>query len=147
MFKALEILLVEDSVTDRFLALEALSEVSTMNCVHTVEEGVEALEFLRHQGNYSEAVRPHLILLDLNLPRKDGRTVLSELKAAPTLSKIPVVILGSPGDTSGQRAYPEHAQSYITKPIDRHQFNEVSEYLKTSGSGSYHSIDFGNRRC
>jgi PAS domain S-box-containing protein len=130
MFKALEILLVEDSVTDRFLAIEALSEVSTINHVHAVEDGVEALDFLRHLGKYSETLRPDLILLDLNLPRKDGRMVLSELKADPTLCKIPVIILASPGDTSAQRAYPEHAQSYITKPIDHHQFNEVIRIFK-----------------
>jgi two-component system, chemotaxis family, response regulator Rcp1 len=130
MFKALEILLVEDSATDRFLAIEALSEVSTINHVHAVEDGVEALDFLRHQGKYSETLTPDLILLDLNLPRKDGRMVLSELKADPTLCKIPVIILASPGDISVQRAYPEHAQSYITKPIDHHQFNEVIRIFK-----------------
>ena len=130
MFKPLEILLVEDSVTDRFLAIEALSEVSTINHIHTVEDGVEALDFLRRQGKYSESLRPELILLDLNLPRKDGRMVLSELKADPTLCKIPVIVLASSEDIGGQRAFPEHTQSYITKPIDHHQFNEIIRIFK-----------------
>jgi chemotaxis family two-component system response regulator Rcp1 len=125
MFKPLEILLVEDSVTDRFLAIEALSEVSTAKHIHAVEDGVEALGFLRRQGKYAETLRPELILLDLILPRKDGRTVLSELKADPTLCNIPVVILASYEDAGGQHAFPEHAQSYIAKPIDAHQFREV----------------------
>ena len=125
MLKPLEILLVEDSVTDRFLAIEALSEVSTINHIHSVDDGVEALGFLRRQGKYSETLRPELILLDLNLPRKDGRMVLSELKADPTLCKIPVIILASSEEARGHTAFPEHAQTYISKPIDPDQFNEV----------------------
>jgi chemotaxis family two-component system response regulator Rcp1 len=125
MLKPLEILLVEDSVTDRFLAIEALSEVSTINHIHSVDDGVEALGFLRRQGKYSETLRPELILLDLNLPRKDGRMVLSELKADPTLCKIPVIILASAEEARGHTAFPEHAQTYISKPIDHDQFNEV----------------------
>jgi chemotaxis family two-component system response regulator Rcp1 len=127
MSRILEILLVEDSLSDRFLALEALAEAKILNNVHTVEDGVQALDFLRHSGRYSQAPRPDLILLDLNLPRKDGRKVLSELKAEPDLRKIPVIILATSGDADdeGLRAYPEHAQSYITKPIDLKQFNEV----------------------
>jgi len=127
MSRIVEILLVEDSPTDRFLALEALAEAEILNNVHTVEDGIEALDFLRRAGKYSQAPRPDLILLDLNLPRKDGRNVLAELKADPDLRKIPVVILATwPGEAAeeGLRAYPQHAQTYINKPIDIKQFNE-----------------------
>jgi two-component system, chemotaxis family, response regulator Rcp1 len=126
MSRILEILLVEDSLSDRFLALESLSEANILNNVHSVEDGVQALDFVRRSGRYAQAPRPDLILLDLNLPRKDGRKVLAELKAEPNLRKIPVIILATSGDAEeGLRAYPEHAQSYITKPIDLKQFNEV----------------------
>ena len=131
MSKALQILLVEDSLSDRLLALDALSAVSTTNRVHVVTDGIEALEFLRHTGQYSQVPDADLILLDLNLPRKDGRKVLAELKVDPLLRKIPVVILASPGGASASgRAYPEHAQSFITKPIDIKQFNEVIRIFK-----------------
>jgi two-component system, chemotaxis family, response regulator Rcp1 len=127
MSRILQILLVEDSLSDRFLALEALGEAKILNNVHTVEDGIEALDFVRRAGRFSQAPRPDLILLDLNLPRKDGRAVLAELKADPDLRKIPVIILATSGDAAeeGLRAYPQHAESYITKPIDLNQFNEV----------------------
>ena len=127
MPRIIEILLVEDSLSDRYLAIEALAEAKILNNVHAVDDGVQALEFLRRTGKYSQAPRPDLILLDLNLPRKDGRKVLAELKAEPDLRKIPVVVLATSGDAAeeGLRAYPEHAQSYITKPIDLKQFDEV----------------------
>ena len=128
MSRITEILLVEDSPTDRFLALEALAEAEIQNNVHTVEDGIEAFDFLRRAGKYSLVPRPDLILLDLSLPRKDGREVLAELKADPDLRKIPVVILATwSGDAAedGLRAYPQHAQTYITKPIDVRQFNEI----------------------
>jgi two-component system, chemotaxis family, response regulator Rcp1 len=127
MSRILEILLVEDSLTDRFLALEALAEAKVLNNVHAVEDGIQALDFVHRAGRYSQAPKPDLILLDLNLPRKDGRKVLAELKAEPDLSKIPVIILATSEDAvaEGMRAFPEHAQTYITKPIDLKQFNEV----------------------
>ena len=127
MSKIIEILLVEDSLSDRFLALEALSEAKIPNNVHAVPDGVEALDFVRRTGKYVQAPRPDLILLDLSLPRKDGRIVLAELKAEPDLRKIPVVILAISGDTDaeGLRYYPEHAQGFITKPIDVGQFDEI----------------------
>jgi chemotaxis family two-component system response regulator Rcp1 len=127
MSKIAEFLLVEDSPTDRFLALDALAEAEILNNVHTVEDGIEALNFVRRAGKYSGAPRPDLILLDLNLPRKDGRNVLAELKADPNLRKIPVIILATrSGEATeeGLCAYPQHAQTYITKPIDIKQFNE-----------------------
>jgi two-component system, chemotaxis family, response regulator Rcp1 len=129
MSRVAEFLLVEDSPTDRFLALEALAGAEILNNVHTVEDGIEAINFVRRAGKYSHAPRPDLILLDLNLPRKDGRNVLAELKADPDLRKIPVVILatwaGEATDEEGLRAYPQHALTYITKPIDITQFNEI----------------------
>jgi two-component system, chemotaxis family, response regulator Rcp1 len=126
MDKVIDILLVEDSSSDRYLALEALADAEILNEVHTVGDGVEALDFLRHAGKYSQARRPDLIMLDLHLPRKDGRQVLAELKADPNFRKIPVVILATSADGSdGVRAYPEHAQTFISKPIDLHQFNEI----------------------
>jgi two-component system, chemotaxis family, response regulator Rcp1 len=127
MSRILEVLLVEDSSSDRFLALEAIAEAKILNKVHSVENGIEALDFVRHAGKYSQAPRPDLILLDLNLPRKDGREVLAELKADPDLRKIPVVILANSEDAAeeGVRAYPQHAETYITKPIDVKQFNEI----------------------
>jgi two-component system, chemotaxis family, response regulator Rcp1 len=126
MSKMIEILLVEDSWSDRFLALEALAEAKIPNKVHTVSDGVEALDFVHRAGRYSQAPRPDLILLDLNLPRKDGRKVLAELKLEPDLRKIPVVIIAGSGEgEEGLSAFPQHAQTYITKPIDPTQFNEV----------------------
>jgi two-component system, chemotaxis family, response regulator Rcp1 len=128
MSRIAEFLLVEDSPTDRFLALEALAGAEILNNVHTVDDGIEAFNFVRRAGKYSHAPRPDLILLDLNLPRKDGRNVLAELKADPDLRNIPVVILATWAgeDTEeGLRAYPQHAQTYITKPIDIKQFNEI----------------------
>src|SRR5580704_6038 len=127
MTRPIEILLVEDSPSDRYLTMEALSEAEILNNVHEVEDGIEALDFLRFKGQYSQVPRPDLILLDLHLPRKDGREVLAELKVDPDLRPIPVIILaGSGGNTKEARhAYPQHAQTYITKPLDLKQFNEV----------------------
>jgi two-component system, chemotaxis family, response regulator Rcp1 len=127
MSRILQILLVEDSSSDRFLALEALADAQMPNNVHAVDDGVETLDFLRRTGRYPQVPRPDLILLDLNLPRKDGRQVLADLKADPDLRKIPVVILATSGEAAGEglSSYPEHAQSYITKPIDVKQFDEI----------------------
>jgi two-component system, chemotaxis family, response regulator Rcp1 len=127
MTNPIDILLIEDSPSDRYLAVEVLSEAEILNNVHVVEDGIEALDFLRFKGQYSQVSRPDLILLDLHLPRKDGREVLAELKVDPELRTIPVVILaGSRGNTKeAWHAYPQHAQTYITKPLHLKQFNEV----------------------
>jgi two-component system, chemotaxis family, response regulator Rcp1 len=127
MTSPIDILLVEDSPSDRYLAVEALSEAEILNNVHLVEDGIKALDFLRFKGQYSQVPRPDIILLDLHLPRKDGWEVLAELKVDPDLRTIPVIILaGSGGNTKEARhAYPQHAQTYITKPIDLKQFNEI----------------------
>src|ERR1035438_6801076 len=93
VIKPIEILLVEDNEGDARLAQEALKDSKVTNIIHHVYDGIEAMDFLHHQGNYKDAVRPDLILLDLNLPRKDGREVLTEIKKDDNLKMIPVVIL------------------------------------------------------
>jgi chemotaxis family two-component system response regulator Rcp1 len=124
--RTVEILLVEDNPGDARLTLEGMREAKVRNRMHVVEDGVEAMEFLRRQGRYSEAPRPDLILLDLNLPRKDGRAVLAELKTDPALKRIPVVILTtSRAEEDVLRAYDLHANCYVTKPVDLPQFMKI----------------------
>ena len=106
--------------------MEALHEAKVRNRLSVVEDGVEALEFLRRQGRHADAPRPDLILLDLNLPRKDGRQVLQEIKTDDSLKRIPVVILTtSKSEEDVLRAYDLHANCYITKPVDFNRFMEV----------------------
>ena len=124
--RPIEILLVEDSPSDTDLTLEALKDFKVRNHVSVVEDGVLALQFLRHQGPYAEAPRPDLIMLDLNLPRKDGREVLAEIKKDDNLRLIPVVVLTtSRADQDILRSYQLNANCYITKPVDFNQFLEV----------------------
>jgi chemotaxis family two-component system response regulator Rcp1 len=121
--KPVEILLVEDSPGDANLALEALETSKIRNTVSVVTDGEEAIAFLRGTGKHAGATRPDLILLDLNLPKKDGREVLAEIKADKDLKSIPVVILTtSQAEEDILRSYNLHANCYITKPIDLHQF-------------------------
>lgn len=123
---AIELLLVEDNAADVRLTEEALKEGRVRNNLHVVRDGVEALEFLRREGKYRDAPRPDLILLDLNLPRKDGREVLSEIKQDPDLRLIPVVVLTtSSTEADIMRSYKLHANCYITKPVDLEQFFKV----------------------
>jgi two-component system, chemotaxis family, response regulator Rcp1 len=123
MIKPVEILLVEDSPSDADLTEEALSDGKVLNNLHWVEDGVEALAFLRRQGKYSDAPRPDLILLDLNMPKKDGREVLAEIKADRSLKLIPVVILTtSAAERDILNTYELNANCYVTKPIDLEQF-------------------------
>ena len=118
-----EILLVEDNPGDVRLAQEALREGEVHNNLHVASDGEEALRFLRRERGYEQAVRPDLILLDLNLPKLDGREVLSEIKADPSLRRIPVVVLTtSDADSDIARSYDLHANCYITKPVDIEQF-------------------------
>lgn len=120
------ILMVEDNPDDVYLTIEALKDAKVHNSMYTVEDGVEALKFLRHEGEFANAPRPDLILLDLNLPRKSGREVLSEIKTDPDLTPIPVVILTtSAADEDILKAYELHANCYITKPVDFDQFITV----------------------
>ena len=122
----MEILLVEDEPGDAYLTSEALKAAKILNRVHLVEDGVEAMAFLHNEGAYADAPRPDLILLDLNLPRKDGRQVLAEIKNDPCLTAIPVVVLTtSSADEDVLRSYSLHANCYITKPVDLEQFMEV----------------------
>jgi len=124
--RSIEILLVEDNPGDARLTIEAMRETKMRNRMHVVEDGVEAMAFLRRQGRYGEAPRPDLILLDLNLPRKDGREVLAEVKADPALKRIPVVILTtSRAEEDVLRAYELHANCYVTKPVDLAQFMKI----------------------
>jgi len=122
----IEILLVEDNPGDVRLTQEALRDAKVQNRVSIVQDGVEALEFLHRHGVYADAPRPDVILLDLNLPRKDGREVLAEVKADPNLRRIPVVVLTtSEADEDILRAYNLNANCYITKPVDFEQFFKV----------------------
>ena len=124
--KTIEILLVEDNPADIRLAQEAFKDAKVRNILHTVGDGVEAMAFLRRQGKYAEVGRPDLILLDLNLPKKDGREVLAEIKTDERLKLIPVVILTVSKDEEDiLKTYNLHANCYITKPIDFEQFMKV----------------------
>jgi CheY-like chemotaxis protein len=129
----IEILLVEDNPGDARLTIEAMREAKVRNRIHVVEDGVEAMEFLRRRGRFGDAPRPDLILLDLNLPRMDGREVLSEVKSDPDLRRIPVVVLTtSQTEEDVIRAYDLHANCYVTKPVDLEQFmkivNQIDEF-------------------
>jgi CheY-like chemotaxis protein len=127
----IELLLVEDSEPDVRLTKEALHEAKVWHNLSVVEDGVEATDFLFRRGLYADARRPDLILLDLNLPRKDGRQVLKEIKADPSLRRIPVVILTTSRDEEDVlRAYDLHANCYITKPVDFNRFMEVVKSIE-----------------
>jgi chemotaxis family two-component system response regulator Rcp1 len=126
----LDILLVEDNPGDVRLAMEALKEAKLLNRITNVADGVEALAYLRREGKYSDAARPDLILLDLNLPKKDGREVLEEIKQDANLKRIPVVILTtSRAEQDILKAYNLHANCYITKPVDLDQFIKVAKSI------------------
>lgn len=129
--KPIEILLVEDNPGDADLALEALVSGKVRNSLHHVGDGVAAMDFLRRHGKYANAPRPDLILLDLNMPKKDGREVLAEVKADPDLKRIPVVILTtSKAEEDILKTYNLHANCFITKPIDLHQFIKVVQAIE-----------------
>ena len=123
MSRPVEILLVEDSLGDVRLTREAFKEGKLANNLHVAQDGEAALAFLRREGPHKHAVQPDLILLDLNLPKKDGREVLAIIKADDTLKRIPVVILTtSKAEQDVLRAYDLHANCYINKPVDLNQF-------------------------
>jgi CheY-like chemotaxis protein len=124
--RPIEILLVEDNPGDVRLTIEALKEGKVRNVLNVARDGVEAVAYLRREGPYANATRPDLILLDLNLPRKDGREVLAEIKEDATLRRIPVVVLTtSKAEEDILRTYDLHANCYITKPVDLEQFIQV----------------------
>jgi CheY-like chemotaxis protein len=127
----IEILLVEDNPGDARLAVEALKDSKVHNNLYHVRDGVEAMEFLRRQAGYADAPQPDLVLLDLNLPRKDGREVLEEIKEDPKLRFIPVVVLTtSEAERDLVRTYGLHANAYVIKPIDLDQFVKVVQGIK-----------------
>jgi CheY-like chemotaxis protein len=124
--KPIDVLLVEDDPGDTLMIKEAFADNKVRNRLSCVSDGVEALAFLRREGSYAEAPRPDLVLLDLNLPRKDGREVLEEVKADPELRTIPVVILTtSEAEEDILRSYSLHANAYVTKPVDFERFIAV----------------------
>ncbi len=129
--RPIEILLVEDSEPDVRLTKEAFRDAKIRNRLWAVEDGVEALDFLYRRGDYADVPRPDLILLDLNLPRKDGREVLREIKTDGSLKRIPVVILTtSKNEEDVLKTYNLHANCYITKPVEFNQFIKVVQSIK-----------------
>ena len=127
----IEILLVEDNPGDVRLTLEVMKDARVRNHMSMVKDGVEALAFLRHEGDFADAPRPDLILLDLNLPKKDGREVLADIKADPTLRRIPVVVLTVSKDEEDiLKSYDLYANCYVTKPINMEQFIAVVKSIE-----------------
>src|SRR5687768_973849 len=117
--KGHSILIVEDSPSDAFIVKEALKQAAEPSQIYSVHDGVEAMQFLHREGNYVNAPRPDIILLDLNMPRKDGREVLGEIKNDEKLKSIPVIVLtSSDADQDVSNAYNLHANCYLTKPAD-----------------------------
>ena len=122
----IDVLLVEDDPADVLLIEEAFADNKVRNRLHVVSDGVEAIEFLRKRDAHAQAPTPDLVLLDLNLPRKDGREVLAEIKADEDLRQIPVVVLTtSKAEEDVLRSYKLHANAYVTKPVDFDRFIEV----------------------
>ena len=130
--RSVDILMVEDNPADVELAIEALHGAQIQSNIHIVEDGVRALEYLRRNGEYRDATRPSLILLDLNLPRKDGREVLAELKNDDDLKSIPVVVLTtSDADEDVRKSYDLHCNCYVTKPYDFEDFVGVVKAIES----------------
>ncbi len=129
--KPIEILLVEDSPADILITREAFVEARLLNDIHVVEDGVQALEFLRRQGAFASAPRPDLILLDLNLPRKNGREVLAEIKGDESLKTIPVIVLTtSSANEDILQAYDLHANCYVVKPVGFESFLKAVQSIR-----------------
>jgi chemotaxis family two-component system response regulator Rcp1 len=129
--RPVDILLVEDSPSDVRLTREALKEAKVLNTLHVVGDGMAALAFLHKEGQYAESPTPDLILLDLNLPKKDGREVLADVKQDEKLRRIPVVVLTtSRAEEDIVRTYNLHANAYVTKPVDLGQFLSVVRSLE-----------------
>ncbi len=130
-WRSIEILLIEDNPGDVDLTKEALQDAKVRNRLHVVDDGAKAVDFLYKRGEYADVPRPDIILLDLNLPKKDGRQVLEEIKADPQLAEIPVVILTtSQAEEDILRSYQLHANCYITKPVDFKQFMHVVKSIE-----------------
>jgi chemotaxis family two-component system response regulator Rcp1 len=130
-FKPIDILLVEDNAADVRLTVEAFKEGKVNNKLHVVENGEDAITFLKQEGKYSNAPRPDIILLDLNLPKKDGREVLEEIKTEPYLKRIPVIILTtSKAEEDILKTYNLHANCYINKPVDINEFIAIAKSIE-----------------
>lgn len=130
-FKIIDLLLVEDNEGDARLAQEALKESKIKNVLHVVRDGEQATDFLFRRNEFKDAARPDLILLDLNLPRKDGREVLAEIKADKDLRTIPVVILTmSKAEEDIVKSYKLHCNCFITKPLDLDKFVQVIKSIE-----------------
>jgi CheY-like chemotaxis protein len=126
LLNAIDVLLVDDDPGDTLMIREAFEHNKVKNELQSVSDGVQAMQYLRREGEYANAPRPDLILLDLNLPRKDGREVLAEIKSDPQLATIPVVVLTtSHAEEDVLRSYQLHANAYVTKPVDFERFIEV----------------------
>ncbi len=131
LFRPIDILLVEDNPGDVRLTQEALLEGKVLNRIFIAYDGVEALDFLHRRGQFASAPRPDIILLDLNMPRMDGRECLARIKNDPDLRSIPVVVLTtSEADQDVIRSYDMHASCYISKPVDMEQFMKVVKAIK-----------------
>jgi CheY-like chemotaxis protein len=131
MGRAVQMLLVEDNLGDIRLTKETLRDAKVMVNLHVVGDGVEAMAFLRKEGKHANAPRPDLVLLDLNLPKKDGREVLAEMKQDPDLRRIPVVILTiSNGQEDILKSYNLHANAYVTKPLNLVQFAKIVKAIE-----------------
>lgn len=129
--RPIDILMVEDNPGDARLTQEALKESKVLNRLYHAKDGVEALSFVRQEPPFADVPRPDIILLDLNLPKKDGREVLAELKADPQLKTIPVVVLTtSKAEQDIVRSYELHANCYITKPVDLDKFIDIVQGLE-----------------
>jgi CheY-like chemotaxis protein len=124
--RQIEVLLVEDDPGDVLMTREAFEDYKVANNLHVVHDGADAMAFLRREGQYGDAPRPDLVLLDLNLPRMDGREVLQAIKSDPELASIPVVVLTtSEAEEDVLRSYSLHANAYVTKPVDFERFIDV----------------------
>lgn len=129
--KTIEILLVEDNPADARLTKEAFREADTPNTIRVVEDGEQALAYLRKEGEFTGAVRPDIILLDLNLPKKDGREVLAEIKNDPDLRRIPVIVLTtSKSEADVLKSYDMHANCYVAKPVELDDFLMVIKSIE-----------------
>ncbi|OPY23032.1 MAG: response regulator PleD [Methanobacterium sp. PtaU1.Bin097] len=129
--KPIEILLIEDNLGDNKLTTEVFQEAAVPNIIHMVTNGVDAMNFLKQEGGFQDSDRPNIILLDLNIPKKDGREILKEIKADPELKYIPIIVLtNSESEQDIKNTYKHYANAYITKPIDMDEFVKVIKSIE-----------------